>query len=294
MGDNEQKAMALMAEAEKKMAPQKGFFGALFGGGGNSRLDDAVECYQRAANMFKMAKNWGQAGKAFCEAANLHSKAGSRHDAATNYVDASNCYKKVDPNEAVSCLLKAIEIYTDMGRFTMAAKHHQTIAEMYENEANDLQRSVQHYEQAADYFRGEESTSSANKCMLKVAQYAAQLEDYDKAIQIYEQVASSCLDSSLLKYSAKEYFFRASLCHLSVDLLNAQHALEKYSQQYPAFQDSREYKLVKELCEHLEEQNIEGFTESVKDYDAISRLDQWYTTILLRIKKQANDNPDLR
>lgn len=81
--------------------------------------------------------------------------------------------------------------------------------------------------------------------MLKVAQYAAQLEDYEKAIQIYEQVASSCLESSLLKYSAKEYFFRASLCHLSIDLLNATHALEKYAQQYPAFQDSREYKLVK-------------------------------------------------
>lgn len=48
------------------------------------------------------------------------------------------------------------------------------------------------------------------------------------------------------------------------------------------------------LCEHLEEQNVDGFTEAVKDYDSISRLDQWYTTILLRIKKQANDNPDLR
>lgn len=50
------------------------------------------------------------------------------------------------------------------------------------------QRAVEHYEQAAEYFKGEESTSSANKCMLKVAQYAAQLEDYEKAIQIYEQV----------------------------------------------------------------------------------------------------------
>jgi alpha-soluble NSF attachment protein len=106
-------------------------------------------------------------------------------------------------------------------------------------------RAVQHYEQAADYFKGEESTSSANKCMLKVAQYAAQLEEYEKAIQIYESVASSCLESSLLKYSAKEYFFRASLCHLCIDLLNAQHALDKYAQQYPAFQDSREFKLVK-------------------------------------------------
>lgn len=59
-------------------------------------MEDAVECYQRAANLFKMAKNWAQAGSAFCEAANLHSKAGSKHDAATNYVDAANCYKKCE------------------------------------------------------------------------------------------------------------------------------------------------------------------------------------------------------
>lgn len=51
---------------------------------------------------------------------------------------------------------------------------------------------------------------------------------------------------------------------------------------------------IQTLIEHLEEQNVEGFTDAVKDYDSISRLDQWYTTILLRIKKAANDNPDLR
>jgi alpha-soluble NSF attachment protein len=48
--------------------------------------------------MFKMAKKWGAAGNAFCEAACLHAKAGSKHDAATNYVDAANCFKKSDPN----------------------------------------------------------------------------------------------------------------------------------------------------------------------------------------------------
>lgn len=63
--------------------------------------------------------------------------------------------------------------------------------------------------------------------------------------EIILQVASSSLESSLLKYSAKEYFFRAALCHLCVDVLNAQHAIERYEQQYPAFQDSREYKLIK-------------------------------------------------
>ncbi|XP_023934537.1 alpha-soluble NSF attachment protein [Bicyclus anynana] len=292
MADNEQKAMQLMAEAEKKLNSSKSFLGSLFGG--SSKVEEAVDCYLRAANLFKMSKKWPQAGQAFCLAAQLHLKAGVRHDAATNFVDASNCYKKCDPNEAVSCLLKAIEIYTDMGRFTVAAKQHQNIAELYETECVDLARAMQHYEQAADYFRGEESTSSANKCMLKLAQYAAQLEHYDKAIQIYEQIAKSSLDNSLLKYSAKEYMFRAALCHLCVDILNAQHALEKYCGLYPAFTDTRECKLIKELIEHLEDQNVDAYTEAVKTYDSISRLDQWYTTMLVRIKKQINDNPDLR
>lgn len=65
---------------------------------GSSRIEDAVDCYQRAANLFKMAKNWNSAGSAFCEAANLHLRSGARHDAATNFVDAANCYKKQDIN----------------------------------------------------------------------------------------------------------------------------------------------------------------------------------------------------
>lgn len=65
---------------------------------GSSKFEEAVECYQRAANMFKMAKNWSSAGSAFYEAAELHAKAGNRHDAATNYVDAANCFKKSNIN----------------------------------------------------------------------------------------------------------------------------------------------------------------------------------------------------
>ena len=100
--------------------------------------------------------------------------------------------------------------------------------------------------------QGEESNSSANKCMLKVAQYAAQLENYERAITIYEQVAASALESSLIKYSAKEYFFRAALCHLCVDVVNAQHAVTRYEEQFPAFCDSREVKLVKvRICNLL-------------------------------------------
>lgn len=35
------------------------------------------------------------------------------------------------------------------------------------------------------------------------------------------QVGATTMDNPLLKYSAKEYFFKASLCHFIVDELNA-------------------------------------------------------------------------
>lgn len=287
MADAEQKAIQLIAEAEKKLNSSKGFLSSLLGSGGN-KVDEAIDLYLQAANKFKMAKKWSAAGNAFAEAASLHQKNANKLDAATNFVESGNCYKKSDPNMSVESLLKAIEIYTDMGKFTMAAKHHQTIAETYETEVADMEKAIQHYEQAADYFRGEENNSSANKCQLKVAMFAAQMENYKKAITIYEQVADNALSSSLLKYSAKEYFFRASLCHLCYDIIDAQTALQRYEEQYPAFQDSRECKLVKALLSNLEESNVDGFTEAVQEYDSISRLDQWYTTLLLRVKKTIN------
>ena len=57
----------------------------------------------------------------------------------------------------------------------------------------------------------------------------------------------SCMDNSLLKYSAKDHFFRAAVCHLCVDTLNAQQALQRYEELFPQFSDSRECKLLKVL-----------------------------------------------
>uniref|UniRef100_A0A663F8M5 Alpha-soluble NSF attachment protein-like n=1 Tax=Aquila chrysaetos chrysaetos TaxID=223781 RepID=A0A663F8M5_AQUCH len=240
----EKEALQLLAEADKKVRGSQSFFAGLFGG--SSRIEEACDIYARAANMFKMAKNW---------------------------------------SEAINCLIRAIEIYTDMGRFTIAAKHHISIAEIYETELVDIEKAIAHYEQAADYYKGEDS---ANKCLLKVATYAAQLEQYQKAVEIYEQVGTSAMDSPLLKYSAKEYFFKAALCHFSL-------AVQKYEEMFPAFTDSRECKLVKKLLDAHEEQNIDGYTDAVKEYDSISRLDQWLTTMLLRIKKTIQgEEEDLR
>ncbi|KAK1787586.1 hypothetical protein P4O66_016085 [Electrophorus voltai] len=301
----EREAWALTAEADKKMKTLGSLFGTFFGS--SSKAEEACDMYVRAANMFKMAKNWHAAGDAFRKAAKLRLRMQSKHDAAVHFIDAGNAYKKTDPQEAIQCLTRAIDIYTDMGRFTIAAKHHISVAEIYESELVDIDKAVAHYEQAADYYKGEESTSAANKCLLKVATYAAQLEQYQKAIEIYEQVGTYCMDTTLLKYGAKDHFFRAALCHFCVDMLNAKVtvvlmndvltlAVQRYEEMFPAFSDARECKLIKKLLDAHEEQDVAAYTDAVKEFDSITRLDQWQTTMLLRIKKtiKEEDESDLR
>ena len=71
------------------------------------------------------------------------------------------------------------------------------------------------FQQAADYYAAEDATSQQSQCLLKVAGFAAQTLDYKKAIELYEQVAMTSLESTLLKWSVKDYYLRAGICHLA-------------------------------------------------------------------------------
>ena len=104
-------------------------------------------------------------------------------------------------------------MFCDMGRFANAAKLEKEIAEMYEAN-NESEKCVKHYQKAADYFLGEDSTAAANQCLLKVAHFNALLEKYDDAVKIYEDVAQACLEKNVLKFNAKGHLFCAGILHL--------------------------------------------------------------------------------
>jgi len=272
---SEAKANDLIAQADKR---QKAIFG------GKTKFEDASELYVKAGNMLKMAKLWVQAAAAFVRAAECDLKLQSKHDAATNFINAGNCIKKTDIAEAVQYFKNAIELYTDEGRFSIAAKHQKEVAELYESE-QDYENAITNYQIAADFYEGEGSTSSANSCLLKVALFCAQLEKYDKAIELYEKIAKASLDNNLLKWSVKDYYLRAGLCHLAGgDLVSAKRSLDQYQDMDPTFSSQRECKFLTDIVAAAENYDVEAFTQAVVEYDSISKLDQWKTSILLRIK----------
>lgn len=142
-----------------------------------------------------------------------------------------------------------------------------------------------YYDKAADLYLGEEVSSSANQCRLKIAQFAAEVQQYQKAIEIYEDIAKHALNNNLLKYGVKGHLLNAGICQLCKgDVVAITNALDKYQDMDPTFSGSREYRLLAELAASIDEEDVEKFTDAIKEFDSITKLDAWKTTLLLRVK----------
>lgn len=226
-----------------------------------------------------------EAGEAYEKLAKCHESLDSRHEVGSAYADAATAYKKVSPKDATRCLRKAVEAYMELGRLTMAAKYLRDIGEIQESEGNKKE-AIEALTQAADLYAGEDSIGESNRCNLKVAAMAAEEENYSRAVSLFESAASSSLDNNLLKYSAKGYLLNAGICLLCMgDPVEAQMGIEKYEDMDVSFSDSRECKLLRSLAQAMEEGDSQAFTDAVAEYDSLSRLDAWKTTMLLRCKK---------
>ncbi|KAL2583117.1 hypothetical protein AAZV13_14G050500 [Glycine max] len=223
MGDHLARAEDFENKAEKKLSGW-GLFG--------SKFEDAADLFDKSANSYKLAKSWDKAGSTYIKLANCNLKLESKHEAAQAYVDAAHCYKKTNINESVSCLDNAVNIFCEIGRLSMAARYLKEIAELYESEQN-IEQAVVYYEKSADFYENEEVNTSANQCKQKVAQFSAQLEQYQRSIEIYEDIARQSLSNNLLKYGVKGHLLNAGICQLCKDdVIAITNALERYQVQY--------------------------------------------------------------
>ncbi|KAL8254295.1 hypothetical protein R6Q59_032516 [Mikania micrantha] len=289
MSDQIAKGEDLEKQAEKKL---KGW--AFFG----SKHEDAADLYEKAANFYKIGKSWDQAGAVYVKLAECILKLDSKHEAASAYADAGHCYKKTSSTECISHLEKALDLFMEIGRLGMSARYCKfslLILIIFKNVKNQiviflLNRSNRVLTgtnfASPNLYQGEEVNSSANQCRLKIAQYAAELEQYQKAIEIYEDIARQALNNNLLKYGVRGHLLNAGICQLRKgDVVAITNALDNYQDLDPTFAGSREYKLLSALAASVDEEDVEKFTDAIKEFDSITKLDAWKTTLLLRVKE---------
>ncbi len=275
-------AEALVAKAEKRL--NGGFMSNMFSS--TSKYEEASELYEKAAIQFKLNKHWLEAGETYEKLTATCNEMGSNHEVAMNFVESANCYKKIDANKAVEMFKKAAKKFSEIGRLSMAAKHLKEVGDMLEKEKK-LEESLEAFAAAADLYLGENTESTANQCKLRVAAIAGQLERYDMAIETFEDCAKHAAENNLLKYSAKGYLLNAGICRLcAADPVGVLNACQKYNDIDPTFQGSREEQLLKDLANSSEAGDPDAFANALGQFDDISRLDSWKTTLLLRAKKK--------
>ncbi|KAG5289258.1 vesicular-fusion protein sec17 [Histoplasma ohiense] len=279
----------LLQKADKALQSASGGF-SLFGGR-TEKYENAADLYSQAANAFRAQKMNKEAGMAFEKAATVFTTNLNEPDDAANLLtEAFKVYRKTDPEDAARVLQIAIQHYISKGNFRRAATHQQNLAEIYEVEIGDEGRALEAYEKAAEWFEGDNAEALANKHYLKVADLAALKGDYYKSIEHYERVAKSSINNNLMKYSVKDYFLKAGICHLaSNDLVATNRALQNYRDLDNSFTTTREHMLLVDLAQAVEQGDAESFGDKLFQYDQLSKLDKWKTAILLRVKNSIEE-----
>ncbi|EGG09431.1 uncharacterized protein MELLADRAFT_71234 [Melampsora larici-populina 98AG31] len=282
-----------LAKADRKLTSStSSFFG--FGGTSTSKLEEARELYQSAANQFKLEKKWKESGDAFCKSAECSLKLGEKDDASNEFWSASKSYNKSNPELSIGCLRHTVEILIEKGRFRQAADRQKDIARIFQQDSGDLQGALDAFLQAGEWYSQEDAHATANGCFKDAADIAAQLEQYSIAIENFELVARNSLSSPLTRYSVKEYLFKAALCHLCTgDIVSSKRALENYGELDPNFTQQREYKFLCSIMDSIESGDQESYTNHVAEFDSMLKLDAWKTTILLKIKRSIQEEPGL-
>eukprot|EP01095_Lingulamoeba_sp_RSL-Kostka_P015436 TRINITY_DN70_c2_g1_i3.p1 TRINITY_DN70_c2_g1~~TRINITY_DN70_c2_g1_i3.p1 ORF type:complete len:300 (+),score=119.96 TRINITY_DN70_c2_g1_i3:122-1021(+) len=277
------RAQQYLQEAQKKSSGGDGFFSKVFGGGPDFYA--ASEAYGQAANCYKLAKQWDDAGNTYLQAAQCALRGKDSFEVAHSYIEAAKCYKKSNNLEKFEqCLKDGVLQYQDIGKFSMAARYSKELAELLEN--SNAEEACEQYMVAADLYETADQQTSVNQCLLKVAELSATLGNYERAIESFEKVAEESLKNKLLSYSVKEYFLKAGLCHLCTgDVVTSRRALERYQEQDYKFSAQRECELLNNIITAFENYDIDSFTNAVREFDSITRLDNWKTDMLLVIRK---------
>lgn len=72
-------------------------------------------------------------------------------------------------------------------------------------------------------------------------------------------------------------------------MVETNRALETYREIDPSFASTREHQLLVDLLQAVEGGDQEAFADKLFQFDQLSKLDKWKTTLLLRVKNNIEE-----
>ncbi|CAF2390496.1 unnamed protein product [Rotaria sp. Silwood2] len=283
-------ASQLMAEANKKAKSANGFFQRMLGAG-SSAAEDARTLYVQAGNAGKAEADYPISVEAYKRALDLSTE---DFEKAQMYEAIASSYKMFDLPQAVPALTRAAELHMSQGKWTMASQTLEKVADLYE-QMNDLENMMKCLKEAHRFLRQEGQKAGANRVQKRMAETLALQHEFMQAQQQYEEMADKTKDDPLLKYGAKDFWLRATMCALCIDVENANTVLNRYISDNPLFEERLlEVKLLRQLIAAVEEQNKEVFLKHIDDTPLSTlRADRVFRSLTEDIAKKIGGHIDL-
>ena len=261
-----------------------------------NKYEEAIELFEKAAAQYKSTKNWNEAGEVYVICAEICEKRNNQSDACNYYTSAGKMYRHYDISNAVKMFLISGQMHQEDNRFSAAAKLYKDIGNCYERLLN-TKDAIIIYSKAADLYEAEDATSNANQCRQKVSELYVENGEYQKALELYEKISKSSLESNVGKWTAKDYFYKALMCKFvllarsnQVELL--QEKIENYKDLLPSLDGSRECKFIEDILQSYIDDDIEKFSDIVFKYNEIYKIDDFTTKMLYEIKQLLRNNEE--
>lgn len=232
------------------------------------------------------------AGTAYFRSGECHKQAESvSHECGTMFKEAGDCFKEVNPQEAVNAWREAIEIFSENGRWNQCGTMMKNIAEIYErgdmsDEGGSSEDALQCYEQAEQFFKNDNRTQNANQCAEKIAMIAASNDNFIVAASKFEDLARGCMEKKLTAFNAKNYFVKVMVCYLAAeDTVAARSKLEDFMALDYTFDGTREHRFIVQILDAVDNFDAQAFAMAAKEFNSIKKIDPWMTSMLLKSKR---------
>ena len=159
-------------------------------------------------------------------------------------------------------------------------------------EKNEFNESIQLYKEVMEVCETiPHCQTYKHKSILSLAEINIGLANYYNASIHFERYAYDMIKNDLLKLKAKESLFNAILCKFYDESVeNITKLIDRYCNEYPIFETSRENQLLTGIIHSINKNDEDGFTNTINEYDQISRLTDWQVKIFLKIKEKSFNN----
>ena len=256
--ENKEDPQKLIKKAEKLLKP--GLLKSIFSRT-EDRIEEAIELYNAAAQIYNIEKNYKKSAKYFLESAQL--KININENPEEEYKETLNCYKKLNDNDNYNKILnELINNYLKKGQFSSAAKNEFEKGKNLSKDKNKIKETLESYEKALDYYNMDKDSSKIEISEVKIAK--ADLiclneikENLYEAHNIYDEIGNEKKEKS--KILSYEFYTKNIISYLYFDdALSSKAYFHKYCENDSYFENSEIGKLINDLITIFEneENNI--------------------------------------